>query len=382
MGSESSDRLTILHVLALGPVGGLLRVVEALALGQRGQGHEVYVAAVHGPELNSEHPLLCTLREGGVGVIPIVVPRRGYRQEYRQITELCRRLWPHLVHTHGYRPDLVGAAAARSLGVPVVTTVHGFTGGGFKNQLYEALQRLSFRRFDAVCAVSRRLARDLLWAGLPPDRLHVVPNGWHGSPAPLERSAARRALGITGDQFQIGWVGRLSAEKGPDTTIEALARLGHLPYVVSFLGDGPERVRLERITSASPLAWRVRWHGTVPDAGRHLAAFDAFVLSSRTEGMPIVLFEAMAAGVPVIATDVGGVPEVVTAREALLVPPDDSDALALAIEAVYQDRAAAATRAAAAKRRLNEEFNMMRSLQLYESLYRELRPEYRSWVLR
>lgn len=381
MSSESSNRLTILHILALGPVGGLLRVVEALALGQRGQGHDVHVAAVHGPELNGEHPLLCRLREGGVGVIPIVVPPRGYRQEYRHITDLCRRFWPHLVHTHGYRPDVVGAAAARSLGIPVVTTVHGFTGGGIKNQLYETLQRRSFRRFDAVCAVSRRLARHLLRAGVPPNRLHVVPNGWHGSPAPFERAAARRALGITGDQFQIGWVGRLSLEKGPDTMIEALGRLGHIPYIASFVGDGPERVRLERITSASPLAWRVRWHGSIPEAGKHLAAFDAFVLSSRTEGMPIVLFEAMAAGVPVIATDVGGVPEVVTAREALLVPPDDADALALAIEAVYQDRTAATTRAAAARRRLNEEFDMMRSLVLYESLYRELRPEYRSWVL-
>src|SRR5690606_3110269 len=104
---------------------------------------------------------------------------------------------------------------------------------------------------------------------------------WNGEPAPLDRAAARRALGITGDQFQIGWVGRLSLEKGPDTLIEALGRLGHIPYVASFLGDGPERMRLERITSASPLAWRVRWHGTVPDAGRLLAAFDALILSSR-----------------------------------------------------------------------------------------------------
>lgn len=382
MNSENSDRLTILHVLALGPVGGLPRVVEALALGQRSQGHDVYVAAVQGPEPEDDHPMLRNLREGDVGVIQVVVPNRGYRQEYRQITDLCRRLWPHLVHTHGYRPDLVGGAAARRLGVPVVTTIHGFTGGGLKNQFYEALQRRSLRRFDAICAVSRRLARDLAWAGLPADRIHVVPNGWNGQPAPLDRADARRALGITGDQFQIGWVGRLSLEKGPDTLIEALGRLGHLPYVASFLGDGPERVRLERITSASPLAWRVRWHGTVPDAGRHLAAFDALVLSSRTEGMPIVLFEAMAAGVPVIATDVGGVPEVVTPREALLIPPDDSDALALAIEAVYHDRNAAANRAAAARRRLHEEFDMSRTLELYESLYRELRPEYRPWVLR
>lgn len=382
MNGVGSERMTILHILALGPVGGLPRVVEALALGQREQGHDVHVAGVHGTDEEDDFPLLQTLEDAGVGVARIAVPRRGYREEYRQVTNLCRRLWPHLIHTHGYRPDLVGGLAARRLGIPVVTTVHGFTGGGLKNRLYEALQRRALRRHDAVCAVSRRLASDLAWSGIAAERVHFVPNGWHGRPAPLGRREAREALGIGGDHFQIGWVGRLSSEKGPDTLIEALGLIGHIPYVASILGNGPERIRLERVTSSTQLAWRVRWHGTVSDAGRHLAAFDLLVISSRTEGMPIVLFEAMAAGVPVIATDVGGVPEVVTPREAILVPPDDPEALALAIEAVYLDPEAAATRADAARRRLEEEFDMRRTLEEYENLYRGLRPEYRQWVLR
>src|SRR5713101_3623616 len=92
--------------------------------------------------------------------------------------ELGRRLRPAVVHTHGYRPDVVDAGAARRLGIPTVTTVHGFTGGGWKNRFYERVQRRSHRRFDAVVAVSRPLVEQLLRDGVPPRRLHLVQNAW------------------------------------------------------------------------------------------------------------------------------------------------------------------------------------------------------------
>jgi glycosyltransferase involved in cell wall biosynthesis len=373
--------MRILHILALGPVGGLPRVVEALALGQQRQGHEVHVVVVREPG-EGTHPMLETLRAAGVGLHPVVLRPRAYLRERAEVAAHCRRLWPHLVHTHGYRSDVVAAPVARGLGLPVVTTVHGFTGGGWKNRFYEVLQRRAMRRFDAVAAVSRHLAGELARSGIAPERIHTVPKAWSGIPVPLERAAARRALGIRGDRLQIGWVGRLSHEKGPDTLIAALTRLRHLPCAASFLGDGAERLRLERITSSSELAWRVRWHGVVPEAGRYISAFDLFVLSSRTEGMPIALFEALAAGVPILATGVGGVPEVITAREALLVPADDPAALALAVQAVFDDPRAAAVRAHAARERLARDFTLESCLEAYDSLYRELRPEYRLLVPR
>jgi glycosyltransferase involved in cell wall biosynthesis len=305
-----------------------------------------------------------------------VHPHRAYLRERAEIAGLCERHRPHLVHTHGYHADLIGGAAARASGTPVVTTVHGFTGGGWKNRLYEFLQRRAFRSFDRVVAVSRRQAAELAGAAVGPGRIRVVPNGWDGSLSALERLEARRALGVAGDHFRIGWAGRLSHEKGADTLVSALPRLARLPYAVSFIGAGPERPRLERITAASEFGRRVRWHGMVPDAGRYFRAFDLFVLSSRTEGMPIALFEAMAAEVPIVATAVGGVPEVVGAREALLVPPDDPEALALAIQAVHDDPHAAAVRARAAREHLMAEFGLERCIDRFESLYRELVQEY------
>jgi glycosyltransferase involved in cell wall biosynthesis len=154
-----------------------------------------------------------------------------------------------------------------------------------------------------------------------------------------------------------------------------------LPYTLSVLGDGGERERLERETSSIPeLARRVRWHGIVPDAGRYFPAFDLFILSSRTEGTPIALFEAMAAGVPIIATTVGGVPDMLSAAEALLIPPEDPAALAQAIQLVYDDPAAAAARARAAQARLNAEFAFEPWLARYEALYHRLQPKNRESI--
>lgn len=373
--------MIILHTFSLGEVGGLYRVVEALSCGQAGRGQEVHAAAVVEPG-HRGHPMLEVLHEAGVGVNVLVVGNRDYPGERRRIADLCRRLRPQVLHTHGYRSDVVAAGIARRFAIPTVTTVHGFTGGGWKNRFYERLQRAAYRRFDAVVAVSRRLGEELAAGGVPRDRLHVVPNAWSGRPATLEPAAARRELGVPDDRFHVGWVGRVSREKGPDVLVEAMAHLGGLPVVVSFVGDGRDRHALERRAQALGMAERIRWHGNVPEAGRLTSAFDVFVLSSRTEGTPIVLFEAMAAGVPVVGTRVGGVPDVVTPREAVLVEPEDAIALAGAIRAIHEDSAGAARRAASARQRLASEFALDPWLQRYDALYDQVQPITGEHVLR
>lgn len=365
--------MTIVHAFALGEVGGLFRVVEALSCGQARRGNEVHAAAVV-ERGHAGHPMLDILREAGVGVRVIAIGSRDYVGERRQIADLCRRLRPQAFHTHGYRSDVVDAGVARRLGIPTITTVHGFTGGDWKNRFYERLQRSAYRRFDAVIAVSRRLCGELAARGVPRERLHVLPNAWSGRPKPLEPARARRELGLPEGRLHIGWVGRLSREKAPDTLIDALAHVGDVPITVSMLGDGRERTALERRARALGVAQHVRWYGNVVEAGRLASAFDIFVLSSRTEGTPIVLLEAIAAGVPVVATRVGGVPDVVTAREAIVVEPDDPAALGAAIRAIHQDPVGAADRATAARQRLSSDFALDPWLERYEALYRSLQP--------
>ena len=363
--------MLVLHVVAPGEIGGLERVVQLLAQGQARAGLDVHVALVLD---QPEHPFAASLAAGGVGVTlhPLVVPGRAYARERALVRELCSELRPDVVHTHGARPDVVDAPVARRLGIPTVTTVHGFCGGGWKNRLYERLQRRAFRNFAGVVVVSRPLRDQLIQGGVPASRIHVVQNAW-GETAPLlDRTAARRALGVSQDGFRIGWIGRLSPEKGPDVLIDALARLVDLPFSVSVVGNGA-RHSLDGHARRLGVEGRIQWHGMVPDAARLLAAFDVFVLSSRTEGTPIVLFEAMAAAVPIVAASVGGVPDVISSAEAWLFPPGDALALAAAVRGIYHDPAAALARAQHARARLIRNFTVTPWISRYGEVYRRVR---------
>ena len=362
--------MIILQIAAPGEFGGLESVAQALAQGLHGAGHDVHVAAVLDSPAE-RHPFLTPLAACGIAIHPLELPLRAYWRERQAVAALCRRVRPDVVHTHGYRPDVVDASVARHLGIPVVTTVHGFTGNGWKNRCYEWLQRRAFPRFDAVVAVSRALVECLARVGVPRARIHELPNAWCPTSPPLDRTAARLVLGLPQDGFVVGWVGRLSAEKGPDVLLDALAGVSDLPLVVSMVGNGTGRSALQARARSLRLD-RVFWQGALRDAARLFPAFDIFVLSSRTEGTPIVLFEAMAARVPVIATRVGGVPDVVTAEEAALVAPNDPVALAAALRAVYRDPAQARARACRAHARLERDFSLGPWLARYERIYRQV----------
>lgn len=362
--------MKILHTVAPAEFGGLEEVVIRLASGLRGRGHEVSVACVLTGEARP-HPFTDALASEGVDCIPVFVPPRTYRREMTEVRKICETLRPDVVHTHGYRCDVLHRKALKRSGIPLVTTLHGFTGGGRKNRLYEWLQIRSASRFDGVVAVSRPMAALLRDRGVPDSSLHVIPNAW-GARRPLKPAEkARAALGVATDRFHVGWVGRLSREKGPDTFLQALALLNDVEMDVSIVGDGPLRSELEQ-AAEGVTGPDVRFHGAVPDAGRLFSAFDLVVLSSRTEGTPIVLFEAMAASVPVIATAVGGIPDVVDAESALLVPSDDPPGLADAIRSVVLGRVEAGERAERAAAVVHDRFATGPWLARYEALYADV----------
>lgn len=363
--------LTILHVAAPAEVGGLESVLRLLAPGHQRMGHRVVVAGVVPPEAES-HAFLDALAGSGIEAVALRHATRDYGGERRAIRRLCDEIQPSLVHTHGYRPDVVDAQAARAAGVPTVSTVHGFTGGGLRNRLYEWIQEGALRRFAAVVPVSGAIAERLARRGVSRERLHVIPNAFDAAAPTADRGAARAALGWRDGEFVAGWVGRLSREKGPDLMVDAAALVAEPAVRLSVLGDGPMRGELERRAASLGLRDRIRWHGVVPEARVLFSAFDVLVLSSRTEGIPIVLLEAMAAGTPIVAASVGGVPEMLSSREALLVTPGEAAALARAIEAVRSDPGAARERSLAARRRLERDFGLEPWLARYEALYRSV----------
>ena len=364
--------MKIAHVLAPAHAGGLERVVHALAIGQQRLGHRVVAVAVV-EAWSDEHPFAGPLRRANIDILPVVVPARAYWREWSVLGRVLREVAPDVVHTHGYHTDVIAGALARRAGIATVSTSHGFTRGEWRNRMYERIDRFALRSFDAIAAVSQPLADELTRSGVSADRIDVVPNAWSQVSTPLDRATARRELGVDPDRLTIGWVGRMTHEKGLDIFVDALGQVGDLPMGVCIVGDGPERAPQTARASALAIGDRVRWAGLVREAGRYFLAFDALVLSSRTEGAPMVILEAMSAGVPLVAPAVGGIPHLLTPREALLVPPERPDALAAAIRSVVEDRTAATARARAAAERLARDFSEGPWLGSYDRVYDKAR---------
>jgi len=364
--AEAGGR-SVLHLTAPARLGGLERVVTELTSGFRRRGEVHRVVAVLERE-DREHPFVLGLRQRGVPVDVLVLPAHAYARERRAVLRVCAQERPAILHTHGYRSDLLHYGTARRIGARVVSTLHGLGGADqpLRGRLYEYLQVRRLRRFDGVVAVSQVIAGRLGRSGVRPDRVHVIPNAI-GAITLRDRTDARQCLGAPAGRL-VGFVGRLSHEKGADVFLEAVARLPDGVGAI-VIGEGPERRALEVQADTLGLGERIRFAGGVPEAGALLSAFDAVVLSSRTEGTPMILLEAMAAGVPVVATRVGGVPDLLDERSGWLVSAEEPEGLASAIGALLADAPEARRRAAAARDRVDRDYGVERWLDRYEAVY-------------
>ena len=363
--------LNILLVTAPGKVGGLETVVASLATGLAKRGHRVTVSATVTPT-GEPHPFVDRLRAGGVGVI---LPPERRLAERREIIALAAKAGAGIVHSHGYRSDVVVRSARSAIRRPIVSTVHGFTGAGVKGRFYEWLQLRALRGFDSVIAVSRPLGALLGKSGIGPGNLRVIPNGFAPAGGTLTTAEARKRL-IPGSSVSgrlIGWVGRLGPEKACDLFIEALATIRDAEWTAVIVGAGPERPNLETLARGRGLADRLVWTGPIALAVELFPAFDVFALSSRTEGTPMVVLEAMAAGVPVVATAVGGVPDLLDDGSAgWLVTPGDPSALGGSLRQALDDGAEVRGRVDRARARVREVYAVDPWLDRCEEVYRHL----------
>jgi glycosyltransferase involved in cell wall biosynthesis len=364
------ERLSVVHLCAPAHVGGLERVVQGLSRGLAARGHGVTVVAVVEKGADTG-PLFDPIRAAGVRTLSLEMGARAYLRERREIGALLSDLRPHVLHTHGYRPDLLHGDVARRLGIATVTTLHGSSRMGGLSHLFEWIQERALRRFDAVIAVSRPLVDVLAAKGVPRDRIHYVPNGWVPPESPEPRPAARTRLGLplVGPPV-IGWVGRLIPIKGADIFLRALHALAGAEWQASIVGDGPERQALQSLAGELRIGHRVRFHGAVPDASTLFAAFDAFVLSSRSEGTPMVLLEALGFGLPVVAAAVGGVGDVLDGDHAgWLAPPEDPEALARAIASMLDQPGEAAARGVRGRARARDRYGTDAWIVSHERVY-------------
>lgn len=315
--------------------------------------------------------------EAGIPITMISQPGRWGWSALWRLYRLFRRLRPQVVHTWLFTADLYGRLAARLAGVPkVVTSVRSPDLDKPRHHVW-ADRWLS--RMTDVITINVEAERDVLCARerIAPARLRTIHNGVDTDelhPA-LRDGLARRQWQTPPEAFVIGLIGRLSIEKNPLLFLHAAARIAaRVPHVYFWvLGEGPLQQAVEEASRSLELAGRVRLLGYQSDIQHALAAIDLIVVPSQYEGCANVILEAMALGKPVVATHVGGNPElVIEGFTGLLVPPNDVDALADAIERLATDRAAAVRLGQAGRERALGHFSVSQMVDAYTRLYEEL----------
>jgi glycosyltransferase involved in cell wall biosynthesis len=358
-------------VLTLSP-GGTERLVIELARRLHGE----MPAAVCC--LDDEGAWAAGLRDEGIAVTALG-RRAGFRPGLGlALAAVARAHRADVLHAHHYSPFVYSAIAKlRQPRLRVIFTEHGRLSDAAPSSKRRLVNRVFATAASGVFAVSGNVREHLLGEGWRPDDVRVIYNGIQIGPlpAPAERTRVRADLGAGDDTMVIGTIARLDPVKDLGTLLDAAARAGRDTRVqVVVVGDGPVRKDLEARAAALGIAPRVRFLGQRDDARTWLAGCDLYVNSSISEGVSLTILEAMAAGLPVIATKVGGTPEVVNETCGRLVPARDAGGLAAEIVALARDPAGRATLGRAARQRVEAEFTIERMVSEYAAVYRGAAP--------
>ena len=323
--------LRLLAILEAATVTGPAKNLLQFAQTARPLGVEVTIATFHRP--GDPQVFQEAARRAGVPVELIEERGRFDRTVIPALRQLHRRLAPDVVQTHAVKSHLLARIADFR---PWIAFHHGYTWPDLRARIYNQADRWSLRKASGVLTVSRPFAAELARMGVPEQRIRVIHNAidpeWgRGSAAKEQASQLRAQLLVAAGQKIALIVGRLSREKDHLALLDALAMIPDAPHLL-IVGEGPARGAIEERLRATGRTRQVTLIGQVPTAEPYYAMADIAILSSLSEGSPNALLEAMAAGVPVVATRVGGIPEIVTHEEsALLVQSGDPREMASAI---------------------------------------------------
>jgi glycosyltransferase involved in cell wall biosynthesis len=369
--------LKILQVTHDLNAGGLQRVVLDLAQGLRKLGHDAHICSLRGPG-----PLEAEIRSRGIPLWAMPWPERGAdRLMFLKVFRLLRKQGYDVVHTHNTQPFLDGGLAALLARTPA--RVHTDHARAFPDKLrYMAAERLMSLGYGKVIGVSEHTARNLRrYEGIPDGKLGVILNGIDGAWYRGERDRLgedglrrlRREAGLDGFRRVLGLGVRLEEQKGIRYLLEAMPAIlaRHPDTGLAVAGTGSLEADLKERARALGVAGNVRFLGAYPQLTAFYPLLDAFVLPSLWEGLPLCLLEAMSLGLPILATCVGGVGDLledgITAR---LVPAMDADALAAAALALLEDEPGAAALGRAARRAFDARFDSGVMVRRYLEVYR------------
>jgi glycosyltransferase involved in cell wall biosynthesis len=386
-----SERTKILRVIARLNMGGPALHVAYLTAGLRERGYETTLVA--GSLARGEDSMAFVADARDVQIVRIdelgreISPLRDLVATLR-LARLIRRERPDILHTHTAKAGTVGRVAALLAGrrgPPIVVhTFHGHVLRGYfgplRSRFFRMLERWLAARTTALIAVSPQVRDDLVALGVAPaNRFAVIRLGIELderiAPAQNGRAESRRYLGIGDDRFSVGWIGRMTAVKRTDDVLVAFKRLRDegVDAVLCMVGDGPDRPQLEQRAHELGVMRDTLFLGYQEDVAPFYAAFDALVLPSSNEGTPVSAIEALAAGRPVVATRVGGVPDVVQeGDDGFLVEPGATDDLADRLALLARDPALRERMGEAGRRRVLPRYAVERLVDDVDRLYRSL----------
>jgi glycosyltransferase involved in cell wall biosynthesis len=390
MGGDTNGRpIRVLRVIARLNVGGPALHVTYLARGLAARGYETTLVA--GDVGRGEESMAFVAEEAGVEVVPL----RGLSRELSpvhdavaawRLARIIRRLRPDVVHTHTAKAGAVGRAAAVLAGPRRPVVVHTFHGhvlrgyfGEVGTRVFRAIETILARATDRLIAVSPEVRDELVALGVgPKEKFSVVRLGIELEPRVSfagDAAEVRRRHGIAPEKFVVGWFGRMTSVKRTDDLLTTLAgvRERGIDALLVFVGDGDDRERLEQRAHDLGLARSCLFLGYQEDVAPWYAVCDAVILTSASEGTPVTIIEALAAGRAVVATRVGGVPDVVDEGETgFMVRPGDTHALAERLEILARNPERRAAMGAAGRERVLRRYAVDRLVDDIDALYREL----------
>lgn len=309
------------------------------------------------------------------------------RFDFRVVSQLVQVIQERkidVIHTHGYKSDILGLLAARKAGIKCVSTPHGFSGEvGFKLGLFIKLGCFSLRFFDAVVPLSEELMEDMKRLKVPENKTKFIRNGvdLKEIDEALKQIAQKRselslaAVSPENSIQTIGFIGQLIPRKGVGDLISVFDRLNQLKANtrLQLLGDGNQRSELEKQASKLASKSAIEFLGFRSDRLEILSSFSVFVMTSSLEGIPRCMMEAMAVGIPVVAYDIPGVDQLVTHGETgLLAPYGDQESLFKCIQTVLDDPILAAKLVAAGRAKVDEYYSGRRMAEEYYELFNSL----------
>jgi glycosyltransferase involved in cell wall biosynthesis len=384
-------RVQILRVIARLNMGGPALHVAYLTAGLRKRGYDTTLVA--GSLARGEDSMAFVADELAVPIVRIdelgreISPVRDLVATFR-LARLIRRERPDILHTHTAKAGTVGRVAALLAGrrrPPIVVhTFHGHVLRGYfgpvRSRLFRLLERWLAGHTTALIAVSPQVRDDLVALGVAPaERFAVIRLGIELDErvdgAQDGRLESRRYLGIPPERFAVGWIGRMTAVKRTDDVLVAFKRLrdAGVDATLCMVGDGPDRPSLERRAHELGIVRDTLFLGYQEDVAPYYAAFDALVLPSSNEGTPVSAIEALAAGRPVVATRVGGVPDVVREGEdGYLVEPGATDELADRLAELARDPELRERMGRAGRERVLPRYAVERLVDDVDRLYRSL----------